>query len=115
MPGVGRGWRRARRRPPAVAGAIVVVLFAALAVGAPWITTADPLRTDWRQIRKPPSWSHPFGTDDLGRDVLARVLRGARVSMQAGGLAVLLAIAVGVPAGLVAGYYSGAFDQVIMP
>ncbi len=109
-----RGWRRAVRRPPALAGAVVVLLFGALALGAPWIPGADPLRTDWRQIRKPPSWAHPFGTDDLGRDVLSRVLWGARVSMRAGVFAVLLAIAVGVPAGLFAGYYRGAFDQLIM-
>jgi len=109
-----RGWRRALRRPPAIAGGVVVLVFAALALGAPLIAPADPLRTDWSQIRKPPTWAHPFGTDDLGRDVLSRVIWGARVSMQAGVFAVLLAIAAGVPTGLIAGYYRGAFDQVIM-
>jgi peptide/nickel transport system permease protein len=109
-----RGWRRARRRPPALIGAVVVVMFAVLAIGAPRIATTDPLKTDWAQIRKPPSAAHPLGTDDLGRDILSRVIWGTRVSMQAGVLAVLLAMAVGVPAGLIAGYYRGAFDQVIM-
>ena len=112
--GLRRGWRRARRRPPAVAGAVVVLLFTALAIGAPWIAIADPLKTDWSLIRKPPTWAHPFGTDDLGRDNLSRVVWGTRISMQAGVFAILLAIAIGVPIGLVAGYYRGAVDQVIM-
>src|SRR5215470_695122 len=111
---VRRGWRRARRRPPALVGAGVVLLFVALAIGAPWIGMASPVKTDWSQIRKAPSWAHPFGTDDLGRDVLSRVVWGTRVSMQAGVFAVLLAIAIGVPVGLAAGYYRGAVDQVIM-
>jgi len=109
-----RGWRRALRRPPAVAGAAVVLLFAATAVGAPWIAPSDPVRTNWSQIRKAPSWSHPFGTDDLGRDNFSRVIWGTRISMQAGVLSILLAMAIGVPAGLVAGYYRGVFDQLIM-
>jgi peptide/nickel transport system permease protein len=111
---VRRAWRRARRRPPALAGALVVLAFAAIALGAPWLATADPVRTDWTQIRKAPSWTHPFGTDDLGRDIFARVVWGTRISMQAGVLSILLAMAIGVPAGFVAGYYRGAFDQLIM-
>ena len=79
-----RGWRRAARRPQAVAGALVVLAFAAVALAAPWIATSDPARTDWSQIRKAPTWMHPFGTDDLGRDNLSRVIWGTRVSMQAG-------------------------------
>jgi len=109
-----RAWRRAARRPPALAGATVVLLYVLLALGAPWIAPADPLRTDWSQIRKAPSAAHPLGTDDLGRDVLSRVIWGTRISMQAGVFSILLAIVVGVPAGLVAGFYRGAFDQLIM-
>ncbi len=112
--GLRRGWRRALRRPPAVAGAVVVLVFSALAIGAPWIAIAEPLKTDWSLIRKPPTWAHPFGTDDLGRDSFSRVVWGTRISMQAGVFAILLAIAIGVPIGLVAGYYRGAVDQVIM-
>ena len=114
MSRLARGWLRARRRPPALAGAAVVLLFAILAFGAPWIAPRDPLQTDWAQIRKAPTWAHPFGTDDLGRDVLSRIIWGARASMQAGVFAVVLAIAVGLPTGLVAGFYRGAFDQIIM-
>ena len=109
-----RGWRRLARRPPAVAGAAVVLAFVALGVGAPWIAPADPIRTDWSQVRKAPSWSHPFGTDDLGRDNLSRVIWGARISMRAGVLSILFAMAVGVPLGLVSGYYRGAVDLVLM-
>jgi peptide/nickel transport system permease protein len=109
-----RGWRRALRRPPALAGALVVLCFAGIALAAPWIATSDPVQTNWSQIRKPPSLAHPFGTDDLGRDTLSRVIWGTRISMQAGVLAILLAMAVGVPAGFVSGYYRGFFDQLIM-
>jgi peptide/nickel transport system permease protein len=109
-----RGWRRAARRPPALVGAAVVLFYVLLALGAPWIAPDDPLRTDWGQIRKGPSATHLFGTDDLGRDVLSRVIYGTRISMQAGVFSILLAMAVGVPAGLVAGFYRGVFDQAIM-
>src|SRR5438093_1404799 len=93
-----RAWRRAARRPPALAGATVVLLYVLLALGAPWIAPADPLRTDWSQVRKAPSAAHPLGTDDLGRDVLSRVIWGTRISMQAGVFSILLAIVIGVPA-----------------
>ncbi|HEV8674406.1 MAG TPA: ABC transporter permease [Methylomirabilota bacterium] len=110
-------WRRGRRlarRPPAAVGAIVVALFVAVAVGAPWIAPADPTQTDWGKIRKAPSWVHPFGTDDLGRDNLSRVIWGARISMRAGVLSILFAMALGVPTGLISGYYRGAVDQLVM-
>jgi peptide/nickel transport system permease protein len=93
---------------------VVVLLFVAVAIGAPWVASVDPLHTDWQQIRKAPTLTHPFGTDDLGRDTFSRVVWGTRISMQAGVFSILLAIAVGVPIGLVAGYYRGGLDQVIM-
>jgi peptide/nickel transport system permease protein len=109
-----QGWRRLARRPPALGGLLVVLGFVALALGAPWIAPADPIQTSWSQIRKAPTWAHPFGTDELGRDTLSRIVWGARVSMQAGVLSILFAIAAGVPAGLMAGYYRGAIDQALM-
>src|SRR5213595_426029 len=109
-----RAWRVGRRRPAALAGAVVVLLFVVMALGAPWIAITDPVRTDWSQIRKAPTWARPFGTDDLGRDGFSRVVWGARISMQAGVFSILLAIAIGVPVGLVAGFYRGALDQAIM-
>jgi peptide/nickel transport system permease protein len=107
-------WRRLARRPPAVAGTVVVLAFVIVAVWAPWLAPADPNATSWSAIRKPPNGAHPFGTDDLGRDTLSRVIWGARVSMQAGVLSILFAIAVGVPSGLAAGYYRGLVDQCVM-
>jgi peptide/nickel transport system permease protein len=113
--GIGRrAWRVGRRRPAALVGAAIVALFTLMAVGAPWLARHDPVRTDWAKIRKAPSWAHPFGTDDLGRDGFSRVVWGARISMQAGVFSILLAMAIGVPVGLVAGYYRGALDQVVM-
>jgi peptide/nickel transport system permease protein len=107
-------WRRLTRRPASLAGMLVVALFTVAAAGAPWLAPGDPLRTDWSQIRKAPSAAHLLGTDDLGRDVLARVVWGSRISMQAGVLSILLAMALGVPAGLLAGYYRGGVDQTLM-
>src|SRR5262249_8977021 len=104
-------WRRARRRPPALAGALVVLAFAAIALTAPWLATADPVRTDWSQIRKAPSWTHPFGTDDLGRDIFSRVVWGTRISMQAGVLSVPVALGIRVAAGLLAGYHPAGLDS----
>lgn len=109
-----KGWRRLLRRPPALAGVVVVSLFAVMALAAPWIAPADPTLTNWAKVRKAPTWQHPFGTDDLGRDNLSRVIWGARVSMRAGVLSILFAMAVGVPAGLIAGYYRGVVDQILM-
>ncbi len=111
---LGKGWRRLVRRPPALLGMGVVAFFVALALGAPWLAPADPTQTNWSQIRKPPSWAHPFGTDDLGRDMLSRVIWGSRISMRAGVLSILFAMSVGVPAGLIAGYYRGVIDQALM-
>ena len=109
-----RAWRQARRRPASVLGAVIVLLFMVAAIAAPWIAGADPMQTDWKLIRKAPNLAHPFGTDDLGRDTFARVVWGSRISMQAGVFSILLAMAIGVPVGLVAGYYRGALDQIIM-
>jgi peptide/nickel transport system permease protein len=109
-----RAWRRLWRRPASVAGATVVALFVATALAAPWIATTDPIQGNWSQIRKPPTLAHPFGTDDLGRDTFSRVVWGARISMQAGVFSILLAMAAGVPLGLVSGFYRGGLDQVVM-
>jgi ABC-type dipeptide/oligopeptide/nickel transport system permease subunit len=102
------------RRPPAVVGAAVVLLFVGLALGAPWIARSDPQSSDYSRIRKPPSAANLFGTDDLGRDIFSRVVWGTRISMQAGVFSIVLAIAIGVPAGLLSGSRSGITDQLIM-
>jgi peptide/nickel transport system permease protein len=108
-----RAIRRFLRHRLAVFGLVVVVLFILAAVLAPWIAPADPIQTSWTSIRKAPSAAHWFGTDENGRDVLSRVLWGARVSMAAGVLSVMVALLIGVPIGLLAGLAGGWTDTVI--
>jgi peptide/nickel transport system permease protein len=103
--------KRFLRRRLSVFGLVVLVLIVALALLAPLF--GDPGANDFSAVLQPPSAQHLLGTDDLGRDTLARIAHGARVSMQAGVLATLLAMAVGVPLGLIAGYYRGWADLVI--
>ena len=79
-----RAWRRLRRRRGALVGLAVVLLFVAVAVLAPWLSPYDPIETSWSAIRKAPSAAHWFGTDDIGRDVLSRVVWGTRASLLAG-------------------------------
>ena len=108
-----RALRRFLRHRLAVFGLLVVVLFILAALLAPWLSPADPLQTSWTAIRKPPSAAHWFGTDENGRDVLARVLYGARASMAAGVLSVSVALLIGVPIGLLAGLAGGWVDALI--
>jgi peptide/nickel transport system permease protein len=97
----------------AVFGLVVVAVFVLAAVLAPWIAPADPLQTSWTSIRRPPSAQFWFGTDENGRDVLSRVLWGARASLMAGIIAVGGAVLIGVPIGLLAGLAGGWVDAVI--
>ena len=109
-----RAWRQLAQRRVAVAGLAVVLFFIALAILAPLISPYDPLATNWAAVRKPPSALHWFGTDEIGRDVLARVIWGSRASLLAGLVSVSLALAVGVPIGLVSGYLGGFVDGTVM-
>ncbi|MGY4568938.1 ABC transporter permease subunit [Bradyrhizobium pachyrhizi] len=108
-----RAWRRLIRRKGAVLGLAVIAIFILLAVFAPLIVPYDPIATSWSLVRKAPSAQHWFGTDELGRDVLARVVFGARASLLAGVISVGIALAIGVPLGLVAGYRGGFIDALI--
>jgi peptide/nickel transport system permease protein len=96
-----------------VAGLVVIAAFIVLAVFAPLIVPFDPVATSWTLVRKPPSALHWFGTDDLGRDILSRVIFGARASLLAGAISVGIALSVGVPFGLLAGYRGGFIDALI--
>jgi peptide/nickel transport system permease protein len=96
-----------------MAGLVLVALFLVMAVAGPFLT-ADPAAQDYSAPLAPPSGAHLLGTDDLGRDLLARLAYGARVSLEAGVLSVLLAMVVGVPIGLVAGYYRRFLDPIVM-
>jgi ABC-type dipeptide/oligopeptide/nickel transport system permease subunit len=84
-----------------------------MAVFAPYLTPYDPFTPSYLEIRKAPSAAHWLGTDDLGRDVLTRILYGARVSLLAGVVAAAVALLTGVPLGLLAGYFGGWLDMII--
>src|SRR3954471_3373605 len=99
-----RALRRLMQRKGAVVGLVVIAAFIVLALFAPWIVPYDPIATSWTSVRKPPSALHWFGTDDLGRDVLSRVIYGARASLLAGAISVGIALSIGVPFGLLSGY-----------
>jgi peptide/nickel transport system permease protein len=105
--------RRLARRPFAIAGFVVALTFALVAVFAPWVAPYSPSEVDFTAILAQPSREHLLGTDELGRDILSRIIWGARASMQAGVLATLLAMVIATPIGLVAGYYRGWIDPVI--
>jgi ABC-type dipeptide/oligopeptide/nickel transport system permease subunit len=105
--------RRFLARPVAVCSLIVVLVFVLAAVLAPLIAPADPSSADFGAALAHPSWGNLLGTDDLGRDVLSRLIWGARASMQVGFLSTMLAILIAVPLGLVAGYDRGWADAVI--
>jgi len=108
-----RAIKRFLRHRLAVFGLIVVVAFVLAAILAPLIAPYDPLQTSWARIRKPPSMEHWFGTDENGRDVLSRVIWGARASLMAGVVSVLGALCIGVPLGLLAGLAGGWTDALI--
>jgi peptide/nickel transport system permease protein len=109
-----RHWLRTLvRDQKALFGLIVLVVLALAALLAPWITPYDPNEMMFDMIGAP-SWAHPLGTDDLGRDLLSRLIYGARISLFVGLSTVLIALAAGVFLGVAAGYFGGFLDTVIM-
>ncbi len=107
-------WRALRRNRLALAGGVVVVVLALLALLAPVISPRDPNRLDVKRILDAPSKAHPLGTDQLGRDVLSRMLYGARVSLAVGFVSVGIAAAIGIVLGSLAGYHGGTTDAMVM-
>ncbi|WP_439405301.1 ABC transporter permease [Bradyrhizobium sp. DASA03076] len=108
-----RARRRLFKRKAAVAGLVVLIVFILLALLAPLLVPYDPIATGWSLVRKPPTTAHWFGTDELGRDILSRVIYGARASLLAGLISVAIALGIGVPLGLVSGYRGGFVDALI--
>lgn len=108
-----RAWRRLIRRRGAMLGLAVVLFFVLTAVFAPLIAPYDPIATSWSAVRKAPSWEYLFGTDEIGRDVLSRVVWGARASLMAGLVSVSISMALGIPIGLLAAYLGGWTDSLI--
>lgn len=107
------GWQRFRRHRTAMAGLVLLVGLLALALTAPLLTSYNPERQNLSQALRPVSLAHPLGTDHLGRDMLARLLYGGRLSLLIGFLAVGLGVAIGVPLGAVSGFQGGFTDLVI--
>jgi peptide/nickel transport system permease protein len=108
-----RAWRKLKANKSAVVGLVIIIFFVTLAVIAPLLPIADPMATSWSAIRKAPSAAHWLGTDDIGRDILSRMIWGARASLMAGVFSVGIAVAIGVPLGLISGYFGGWVDMII--
>ena len=106
-------WQRLRRNRMAMAGAVIVLVMFVLAAAAP-LLGRDPGAIDIAQRLLAPGWRHPLGTDDLGRDVLTRILYGARISLLVGFVAVGIATGIGILLGAVAGYYGRWVDALLM-
>jgi ABC-type dipeptide/oligopeptide/nickel transport system permease subunit len=98
----------------ASSGLVVIILLGLLALVAPYLSFHDPVKTNLDEPMQPPSLEHPFGTDHLGRDVLARVLYGTRISLMVGISAAFLAVGLGALVGLLAGYFGGSVDSALM-
>ncbi|MFA5027809.1 MAG: ABC transporter permease [Candidatus Methylomirabilota bacterium] len=107
-------WRQMRRNPLAVAGGAVVILLGLAALFAPLLAPYDPGAYDVRQILLPPGGAHWLGTDSLGRDLLSRMLFGARISMAVGFVSVGIAVLLGSAIGTVAAFYGGRTDEFLM-
>ena len=107
-------WQNLKQNRLAMAGGFVVGLLFVVSVLAPLLVPYDPNGVNAWQVLSPPSWQHWFGTDELGRDVLSRVIYGARISLKVGFVAIGIAVAIGTMVGLVSGYYSGIVDTALM-
>ena len=105
--------RLARRNPLAAIGVALVILFIILAIFAPWVAPQDPARIDLPSRLSPPSSSHWCGTDEIGRDMLSRLIYGSRISMLVGTCVVALSLGLGLIIGSIAGYYGGGIDRFV--
>jgi ABC-type dipeptide/oligopeptide/nickel transport system permease subunit len=114
-----RAWRRFAYNPAALAGSLILLLIVAAAVFAPWVAPHDPAKQSLLRRFTPPVWqaggqaSYPLGTDQVGRDVLSRIIHGARISLLVAVAAVIVSLVVGVTAGLISGFVGGKVDTVI--
>ncbi len=109
-----RALKRFLARPIALFAGVIILIFIGVAIFAPYLAPYDPAKPDFASIRKAASESYILGTDENGRDILSRVIFGARASLVAGVISVFIAVALGVPLGLISGYYGGFIDEIIM-
>src|SRR5262249_26918866 len=108
------GLRRLRRSATALVGVAIVAVLLVVAPLADVLAPQSPIASDQTQTFARPSWEHPLGTDQLGRDMLSRVIHGTRISLIVGVSSVVLALFLGVPLGMIAGYYGGRIDLLVM-
>jgi ABC-type dipeptide/oligopeptide/nickel transport system permease subunit len=109
-----QGLRRFRRSTTALVGVAIVLALVLLAIFADVLAPRDPIASDQSRTFQRPSWDYPLGTDQLGRDMLSRIIHGSRISLAVGVSSVLLALLLGVPLGMIAGYYGGRVDTLVM-
>mgnify|MGYP001427408700 CR=1 FL=1 len=107
-------WDQLARNPQALTGSMLVAIIVVVAVLAPLLAPQDPNLPNPDQLYQPPSLAHPLGTDEIGRDILSRMIFGARISLAVGMAAMLLAGAIGISLGAISGYFGGRLDAVIM-
>ncbi|MBI5026080.1 MAG: ABC transporter permease [Nitrospirae bacterium] len=107
-------WHRFKKNKLAVAGGMVVLILFIISIFASLISPYDPNIIDKKHVLEPPSLSHPFGTDDLGRDIMSRVIWGSRISLSVGFVAIGIATIIGIILGAISGYYSGWLDRISM-
>ncbi len=114
-----RAWRRFALNPAALAGMLILLVVVGVALAAPWVAPHDPAKQSLLRRFTPPVWqtggnaAYPLGTDQVGRDVLSRIVHGARISLLVGVSAVFVSLIVGVTAGLVSGFVGGKVDTAI--
>ena len=113
---LGMAWRQLRRNKGAIIGMVLVALLIIVALAAPFIFDYETqvIANNVKERLQAPSAAHPFGTDDLGRDIMIRVIYGARYSLAVGVVAVLIALVIGITLGAAAGYIGGVFENIIM-
>lgn len=107
-------WKRFTRNKLALLGGVVVIFLFFIAIFAPLLSPYNPDSIDVKHILEPPNAVHPFGTDELGRDILSRIIWGSRISLSVGFVAVGIATLVGIVLGAFSGYYGGWVDRIIM-
>lgn len=107
-------WRRFKRNRPAIAGGLIVLAVFVIALFAPMLSPYDPAYIDVEKILTGPTQAHPLGTDELGRDIVSRMIWGSRISLLVGFVAVGISILIGILIGAAAGYYRGWIDDVLM-
>lgn len=107
-------WHLMTRNPLFVVGLVICAVVVICAVFAPWLSPYEPNTINFADKLVPPGMAHPFGTDDLGRDILSRVIHGARTSLIIGVTVLTFALLIGIPIGLLAGYYGGRLDTLLM-